>query len=392
MAVPISTRSTQEKITPANWLFEYVSRVIRLSVRKTKAFVIFNLNILFRPVQTSKEIIKDDDPAGVVRALKYYSKMFAIAFSILLIANRFKLYEGESEWRMLVTTAGQLLVALAVLYAVSLVLPDRIPFFRLVQAVLYVDGIFAVVNFAISVPVSYVASIVPSDNRELDIFSTEYERCLAHDSLLYWLLRGDIKFFLYSDVWKPQDWANWFFENYDYVLIIPFVFVFALMLRPTTKISFFVICLSTAALYGVIIEGTNFLKRELGSRVAVQNTKCTSAYLDEVTKNYASDRIARQLVYKINNDSRRSNTYFAPLKVVSTDLVVVVELKPSVEWTWQLQSSFTPAVAQSYCSNNPYWLVARRINYRLLFAVYKDQALLYQNLITPRDCPAWPRS
>jgi hypothetical protein len=141
--------SIQEKISPANWLFDYVGRVIRLSVRKTKAFVIFNLNILFRPTRTSAAIIKDDEAAGLVHALKYYSKMFAIAFAIILIASRFRLYEGDSEWRTLVTYAVQLIIGITIIYVLCLALPDRIPLFRLIQAGLYVDGVFIVVRGSI---------------------------------------------------------------------------------------------------------------------------------------------------------------------------------------------------------------------------------------------------
>ena len=50
-------------------------------------------------------------------------------------------------------------------------------------------------------------------------------------------------------MWKPADWANWFLDNYDYVLFIPFVFIFVLMLRPARKTSFVFVFLFTAAAY-----------------------------------------------------------------------------------------------------------------------------------------------
>jgi hypothetical protein len=119
--------STQEKITATNWAFTYVRRVISQRLGKFKSFALLNFNILCRPNWTGKEIISDD-PAGLLRVLKYYSKMFALSFAIFLIANRFQLFEGTSEWRSLVTYVLQLIIAIGIIYVLCLVLPDRYHF------------------------------------------------------------------------------------------------------------------------------------------------------------------------------------------------------------------------------------------------------------------------
>jgi hypothetical protein len=119
--------------------------------------------------------------------------------------------------------------------------------------------------------------------------------------------------------------------------------------------------------------------------MAAQDTKCSSGFLDEVTTKYAPDLVARQLAYKINNDSLKSQTFFAPLTVHNTNLVLAAKSPP-----WNVD------VRQAYCNNdNPYWVVARRINFNLLLIVYdKDDAVAFQQLFTPQHCqpvPAWPR-
>jgi hypothetical protein len=243
----------------------------------------------------------------------------------------------------------------------------------------------------LSIPISYLTQIVPSENRELDIFATEYERCLSRGSIFYWLLRGDLKFFLYNDVWKPADWANWLLDNYHYVVVIPFLFIFARMLGLTRKISFFCICIFTAIAFITVAEGESFATRRLGSLLAKQDTKCTLAYLDQVVKNYAPSLIARQIAYKINNESLKFSQFFAPLFVDRTNLVLATKLNPGVEPTslWRANVPFT--IRQSYCSDYLYWLSARMINYNLLFVVYdKDTNILHQQLITPKDCAKWP--
>jgi hypothetical protein len=381
--------STQERVSVTSWWLEYVRRVVVQWVRKTTAFAVFNFNIVCRPTQTSKVVISDDDPKGLLRALKYYSKMFALAFAIIVIASRFKYFEGDSEWRILITYGVQLFFAILIIYVLCLALPDRVPLFRLI---LYVDGVFIVISAAVSIPLWSLTLIVPSENRELDIFDTEYERCLSRNSFPYWLLRGDLKFFLYNDAWKPADWANWFFDHYPYLLVIPFLFIFAFMLRPARKVSFTLICLFTAIAFVAVAEGERFVKVRLGSALAAQDTKCTLGQLDRVTKNYAPDLIARQVAYKINNDSRKTNSYFAPLFVDGTNLVLAVKSKTDVELTAMQMAQFSLGVHHSYCSDtNTYWVAARRINYGLLFVVFnKDDALLQRHQFNPNNCPKWP--
>jgi hypothetical protein len=100
--------------------------------------------------------------------------------------------------------------------------------------VLY-DAAFLLVLTIVSIPISYLDFTfgIPTANREVDIFATEYERCLADNSTFYWLMRGDLKFFLYSDRWKPQDPANWLFDNYSYVVVLPFLPILALTFDQT---------------------------------------------------------------------------------------------------------------------------------------------------------------
>src|SRR5262245_35480916 len=167
--------STQEQISQRNWWVTYVRRVLGHAVRKSIAFVQFNLDILFRPSWVGANVILDDGPTGLLRAGRYYLKAFALAFSILLIVSRFQLADGRSEWRDLVMTIAQLVVAIPIIYVLCLTLPDRIPFFRLVQAALYADGVFLLLDRVVAIPLNYLNLTfrIPAGNRELDVFATE---------------------------------------------------------------------------------------------------------------------------------------------------------------------------------------------------------------------------
>jgi hypothetical protein len=373
--------SAQEQITATNWAFTYVRRVFGHTVRKSKDFVLLNIEILRRP--TSEKIISDDSLAGLPRAIRYFLKAFGLSFAIFLIANRYQLYEGKSEWRDLMDTIAQFLVTMITIYALCLVLPDRIPFFRLVQAALYAVGAYLLV---ISVAALAVAFLDRAPSRDEDVIVTLHEKCLADNSNLYWLLRGDLKFYLSSDRWRPE---NWFLENYRYLLAIPFVFIFALMLRPVRKISFALICIVAAITFVAVDKGMDFARRQSASLLMARD-KCTAEFLlDQAISKYAPDRIARQLTHKFTNDVLKSSyTYFSSLAVHGTSLVMPFKLNPGVDKSRVLEQ-VSSTIRQLYCTDNEfYWFAIRRINYNLLLVMYdSDDTLLDQKRFTPTDCP-----
>ena len=72
------------------------------------------LQDLLQATWVGKTVILDGDPAGLLHAVKYFSKMFALSFGIYVVVSRYKLYERESEWRELVTTSVKLLIVVAI--------------------------------------------------------------------------------------------------------------------------------------------------------------------------------------------------------------------------------------------------------------------------------------
>ena len=152
---------------------------------------------------------------------------------------------------------------------------------------------------------------------------------MAHNSILYRLIRGEIQFFLYLDQWKPQDWANWLFDNYNYVIAVLFVPVFGFMMRPKRKISFVLICLFAAIAFTVAVEGSEFIKRRTNFLMTVNDTECTFGHLDQVISKLAPSLIARQIAYKINNGFLKFHQYFAGTSALGTGFLVTLKLNPT---------------------------------------------------------------
>lgn len=379
-----------EAVPFRNWLADYARHYIGHVRHKSKSLLLLSFNILTRPRSTGAKVVTDDGAAGLLHAIKYYSKMFALAFAIFLIAARFKFYDGDSEWRTLLIILVQFIIALTIIYVLCLCLPNRPSLLRLIQAALYVDGVFIVCLAAISIPISYLDMTlnIPTADHVLDIFATEYERCLSDHSTAYWLLRGDLQFFLYSDIWKAKTWVNWLLANYLYVLILPFLGVFASILRAPTRRDFILICIITGIAFISANECTDFIKRRLSFELAARDTKCRFGYLDQVVSRYSSNLIAQQVAYKINNDSLRSNQFFAPLSSSGKDLVLNAGLKSNITPSREVFTKLASAIRQAYCADNAYWRAARRINSVLFVNVHgQGGALLDQQVIRANDCP-----
>jgi hypothetical protein len=75
----------------------------------------------------------------------------------------------------------------------------------LTQGVLYLDGVYVVVLALFNVAFAYLSFRGAIDRGELDVISTEFERCLAKSSLAYWLIRGDLQFLITN---QPT-WSGW---------------------------------------------------------------------------------------------------------------------------------------------------------------------------------------
>jgi hypothetical protein len=315
--------------------------------------------------------------------------MFAFAFLIYIVAGKFKLYEGDSEWRDLTNILLQVFVGTAVIYALCFTLPDRKPLLVLLQAVLYVDGAYIVAVAAVSVPISYLELKlnIPAVGRQIDLFATEWEKCLADNSLAYWLIRGDLQYYLFHDRWKPQDWANWFFDNFNYILIVPFLVVFALMLRPRKKLSFVLIIIYCLLGYTAAIETTAFLKRQISQMLADRDPICLTKHVDQIAEKYSPNLIAQQVLYKINNAATKADQLIAPLFLDQTNFVLALQFKPEATFDWDSVDKLVVHFRDSYCSSFLYWQVARRIKYGLLVVIYdSDKRLIRRQQSIPADC------
>jgi hypothetical protein len=276
--------------------------------------------ILCSPSLTAKQLVSDN-PGSLLRAGRFYTKLFAITFLISsLLASQYWLYEGRSETRELGVLVIELIIGTAVLFVLSRTLSARPSLSALVQSVLYVDAVFLLVFALTNIPVSYLnfALTVPSGQRELDIFETVHEVCVARHSFLYWLVRGDTQWYLHhGDLWKPGGVSLGAITNY--LVAVPFLFTFAVMITAKCQpkrqiISIFALVAFGAIAFAVARESVHYVKNKALSFLVRSTIECdTDVYADEVLASYSSSLIVRQALYIINNNVQKHYPVLPPL-------------------------------------------------------------------------------
>jgi hypothetical protein len=381
---PVNQAPPEDTATPSGGLLGHFAR---LFLKERLELLKLSLKIILRPAEVGSKL--QNSAAGALRTTKHFLEMFAIAFLVFALANSLNFSAGESEWRLLVTTIVEVLFGTAIIYLLSRTLRDRPPALIMIQAALLFVGTYLITQAIVSIPIRYVelAINLPNINRELDVFSTEFERCLAEKSYAYWLLRGDLEFFLYSDRWKPEDWLNWFFDNYRYFIVLPFLLIFASLLSVKRISSYLWVCVFTLFAFVVTVELSGYSRKKAGQALANATPECSKLNIERVIGKYNPDLIAKHIVYKINNESKKARGFDVPIFLDGRDFVMALQVRPEAAVDWQLTARIPSIFRESYCSEYLFWSAARRIEYNLLIVMYdSNKMLLHRQRVTNKDC------
>jgi hypothetical protein len=259
--------------------------------------------------------------------------------------------------------------------------------------VLYVDAAFLLCGAILGIPYTYLDYTItaPIGTREVDLFGSELEKCLSENSFTYWLVRGDLQFFMYSDKWRPQHWTTWLLNNSFYVTVIPFLFLFAHMMRSKYRVNFFVGVASAGLGFAAAVEAYYRTEHSLTSGIA-RNSNCYQTSLQNVIQKHPVETIANQLAFKLNNSLERhlgqnsmiplfalQGNEFAYNEKLSRKRSQLNELKFKFE-VWKKFQGF-------YCGQHGYWGAMRKINYPLLVTVVdSEDRIVYRNRFFPESC------
>src|SRR5262249_49722679 len=115
-----------------------------------------SVEVLFRPVQFASRRI-DVGPRDLHRACYFYLNLFTLAFLIGTSLNYLDFDRGESQPRELALFCVQIGMALPLIYFFNICARQRVTFTGITQAVLYLDGIFIVLQNVMTGAIAYVS-------------------------------------------------------------------------------------------------------------------------------------------------------------------------------------------------------------------------------------------
>jgi len=224
--------------------------------------------------------------------------------------------------------------------------------------------------------------------RELDIFETEWEKCLSKESFAYWLIRGDLVFFLYNDKWQPANWAQLLMSYRGYVTMLPFAFILTRMVTTKFNRNFLIVVTAIIASFVAAYGGYYWIEGKVRDALAPKSN-CLQAYVKTVLSTYSTDRIARQLEFKLTNELQRNlaNPNLT-LRLKGNDYVLSANLRraantPSEK---QIADDLKRFHRGLYCSDTPYWVATRAIKYNLAVSVSLEGWPIFSQRLEPKDC------
>ena len=97
----------------------------------------------------------DVGPRDLHRALYFNQNLFAVTFLIGASLSFLDFFDGASQSRELANLALQIGLALPILYALNLGARQQVGMSGLAQGVLYVDGVFIVLQVLTNVPICH---------------------------------------------------------------------------------------------------------------------------------------------------------------------------------------------------------------------------------------------
>ena len=256
------------------------------------------LEVVTRPTTFAKQRI-DAGPRDLYRALYFYFNLFTLAFLIAIASSMTHLgsFSGASQFRELTKLALQIAAALPILYLFNIVLRQNVRFSGILQAVLYVDGIFIVLVATVYGAIAYLTFDQAVGKGELDIIGTALEKCLSGNSFVYWLIRGDLEFFNHVPA-VPTDLA-YLREFMDIALLAPFCFLFGKTMKGRYGASVWLNMVSAALAFVIVVNGVNYALAKTSQAIAA-SSPCPETSMQRQLATYNQATVVTQIAERIN--------------------------------------------------------------------------------------------
>ena len=172
--------------------------------------------------------------------------------------SHFYYYSGASEVRQFAILAVQVGLAIPVLWLFNRMqaVAKRPTLPGILQGVLYVDAVFLIFITAFGITLGFFSYSGKSD--DIDIIATEWERCVASKSFMYWLVRGELEF-LYEPLKAEfartlRQWG----DLAQFVIIIPFAHLFGRMMKARFGANYWLNLVGAVMTFALVVFSTGY--------------------------------------------------------------------------------------------------------------------------------------
>ena len=257
-------------------------------------------NFLFRPKEFATSHITSHSQKTFHEALSFFITFFSLAFLIFSSTTYFSFYIGASEARMVTKIAVQLLFGILFLFVLLKLLRSDIDLASTIKIVLYFDGLYLILSAIVYCIVGIIAFGLT--HPKIDIFGTAFEECLDKHSIAYWLIRGDLEF--YIDEGKLHG-IPYFILTYSYfavaiLCIIAIGRVFGSFYRPNTLV--FISCAFFT--FVTIDQGYAYVEQKVIDKIAAQYPNCWDQAVMDTVSRYRGDILKPQLLMHLRQEIR----------------------------------------------------------------------------------------
>lgn len=357
-----------------------VAAGIYLATNEARKFANLALLMIRDPKEFARVNIGGRSKQRSTRAVQFFLAVFVLTFALQVFGNRIFFVEGTSEIRETIRPFLQMLIAIPLIYVLLVLLRHKATFVGVLQVALYVDAVYLFTVMLLALPLQYADYLLHYSPAEqvVDIFSTELERCLTQSSLTYWLIRGDLQFYLHNDQWRPWGYIRFAIDNLHYVLALPFALLYAVIFQAKFGGRLLVTALIVGLCSTAVFVGLTKAELWLLDNRAASAPQCYSKPVTDILKKYSKDLIASQVEYKLNNalstatGSARNQYAYKSDHFLYQGTMSRRIFEANFKSPEDVKTMVRGAFKTLYCSDERYWMAMRSMNLPLVVAIHLE--------------------
>jgi hypothetical protein len=214
---------------------------------------------------------------------------------------------------------------------------------------------------------------------EVDLVTTEFERCLAGQSMTYSLLATAPG--IQNSTPIVGEWAFWLKGHADSIIVVPFCLLFGKLMEARYSASLLMSAAAFALIFIPTVEGQKFIVEAVRSNLAT-NSDCHLRVVKALPTTHGRPPLIRQVETRINNAIKRSYTAMvaSPPRVAFAEGRYVLDLSMRKTQTPDEQGKVLAALSTGwlglYCSDATEFKWARAISVPLVLALRRDDGTI----------------